>query len=280
MTTLRFVKQTEEELADLGASYHQQYISGDPYPHIVLDDFFCPEAMEEILSQTPSLAKSREGVQKMSNRNEEKYATVGEKQFGETTKHFVRFLNAEPFLRFLEKLTGIENLLPDPHFEGGGHHEILPGGFLKIHADFGKNATTGLDRRLNALVYLNQDWKEEYGGHFELWDVEMKGCVKKVLPLFNRLVVFTTTSFTYHGHPEPLRCPPDRSRRSLALYYYTNGRPVSEVLHDGAHSTLFKARPNSEDDSASSRIKDQTKKIIKAITPPILIDVANKVLGR
>ncbi|MFM7844684.1 MAG: 2OG-Fe(II) oxygenase [Planctomycetota bacterium] len=186
MTILNFVKQTDEQLAELGLSLHEQYMNAEPYPHIVVDDFFCPDAMDEILAQTPSLAKAREGVEKMSNRNEQKYATVGERQFGETTKQFARFLNSEPFLRFLEGLTGINNLLPDPHFEGGGHHEILPGGFLKIHADFGKNTRTGLDRRLNALVYLNKDWKEEYGGHFELWDVEMKGCVKKVLPLFNR----------------------------------------------------------------------------------------------
>ncbi len=280
MTILKFVKQTDEQLAELGLSLHEQYMAAQPYPHIVVDNFFCPDAMDEILSQTPSLAKAREGVEKMSNRNEEKYATKGESQFGETTKQFARFLNAEPFLRFLEGLTGINNLLPDPHFEGGGHHEILPGGFLKIHADFGKNTRTGLDRRLNALVYLNKDWKEEYGGHFELWDVEMKGCVKKVLPLFNRLVVFSTTSFTYHGHPEPLRCPPDRSRRSIALYYYTNGRPESEVVAGGSHSTLFKARPDSADDGAAARLKDATKKVIKAVTPPIVIDVANRILGR
>jgi Rps23 Pro-64 3,4-dihydroxylase Tpa1-like proline 4-hydroxylase len=81
----------------------------------------------------------------------------------------VHFLNSQPFLEFLQQLTGIkETLIPDPYFEGGGFHEIKPGGYLKMHVDFHKHKLTKLDRRLNILVYLNEDWKEEYGGHFEL----------------------------------------------------------------------------------------------------------------
>ena len=77
---------------------------------------------------------------------------------------------------------------------GAGQHEIKPGGLLKIHADFNKHNISGLDRRLNVLVYLNKDWKEEYGGHFELWDKDMKHCVKKILPTFNTMAIFSTTS--------------------------------------------------------------------------------------
>jgi len=62
------------------------------------------------------------------------------------------------------QLTGIDALVPDPHFEGGGLHQIEPGGHLKVHADFNRHPRTGLARRLNALIYLNRDWKPEYGG--------------------------------------------------------------------------------------------------------------------
>jgi hypothetical protein len=55
-------------------------------------------------------------------------------------------------------------------------------------------------------------------------------------------VVFATTDFAYHGHPDPLTCPTDRARRSMALYYYTNGRPASEVSY--THTTMFRSRPN------------------------------------
>lgn len=277
----KFTRITNEALIRLGTEKHAEYISGEPYPHIVFNDFFNEEILNEVLQQAPSLAKGRGDIHQYDNRNEKKLASKGESQFGPTTLEFMHFLNSEPFLYFLENLTGIKNLIPDPHFEGGGHHEIVPGGFLKIHADFNKHGETGLDRRLNVLVYLNKDWEEAYGGHFELWDREMTQAVKKILPLFNRMAIFSTTSFTYHGHPDPLRCPEGRSRKSLALYYYTNGRPEEELHQDGEfHSTLFQARPNSSDDSLVARSKDRIKQGIKAITPPILIDAANWVTGR
>jgi hypothetical protein len=144
---------------------------------------------------------------------------------------------------------------------------------LKIHADFNKNKLTNLDRRLNVLVYLNKDWDEAWGGHFELWDKEMKGAVKKILPLFNRMALFTTTDFSYHGHPEALKCPPGRSRKSLALYYYTNGRPAYEI-NSGLenHSTIFKARPNTEDKKNFS-----VKEVVRQITPPFIYNAAKKI---
>ena len=122
-------------------------------------------------------------------------------------------------------MTGIQSLIPDPSFQGGGLHQIVPGGKLGIHADFNKHSRFGLDRRLNLLLYLNKNWREEYGGHLELWDRDMTHCEAKVAPIFNRVMVFGTTDFTYHGHPDPLRCPEGMTRKSLALYYFSDGRP-------------------------------------------------------
>jgi hypothetical protein len=144
---------------------------------------------------------------------------------------------------------------------------------LKIHADFNKHPKTKLDRRLNVLVYLNEDWHEEYGGHFELWDKEMKGVKTKILPLFNRMALFSTTSNSYHGHPNPLTCPPDRTRKSLALYYYTNGRPDSEKFEgDQEHNTLFKYRA----EDTKSKFLTGMKEAIRLITPPIIIKGLSK----
>ncbi|EJK65315.1 hypothetical protein THAOC_13837 [Thalassiosira oceanica] len=117
-----------------------------------------------------------------------------------------------------------------------------PGGFLNVHADFNKYEAYNLDRRVNTFVYMNEDWPDEYGGHLELWSKDMKSCHQKILPTFGRFVVFSSTDFSYHGHPQALAAPSDRQRRSLALYYYTNGRPAGEC-RDGdcsaEHSTLF-----------------------------------------
>jgi hypothetical protein len=114
---------------------------------------------------------------------------------------------------------------------------------------------------------MNEDWDESYGGHFELWDIGMKGAVKRILPLFNRMAIFSTTSTSYHGHPDVLTCPPDRTRKSLALYYYTNGRPEEEI--NDAHLTLFRERPQ---DIGKPKYKkpSKLKKVLRALTPNFL----------
>jgi Rps23 Pro-64 3,4-dihydroxylase Tpa1-like proline 4-hydroxylase len=147
-------------------------------------------------------------------------------------------MGAPPVLQFLEKLTGIEGLIPDPYFGGAGPHQIEPGGFLKIHADFNWHPLLKLDRRLNLIVYLNRDWREEYGGHIELWDRGMTRAEQKVLPVWNRTIVFNTTDFSYHGHPTPLACPAGMTRKSVSFYYYSNGRPAEE--RSAPHDTLFR----------------------------------------
>ena len=86
----------------------------------------------------------------------------------------------------------------------------------------------------NAFVYLNPHWRDEYNGHLELWDRNMTGCVQRLMPSFGRFVAFSSTDFSYHGHPAPLTPPDGRMRRSVAMYYYTKGdRPTDECYnHD------------------------------------------------
>ena len=164
----------------------------------------------------------------------------------------------------LQELTGIEEaIIPDPHFEGGGLHQITPGGYLKVHVDFNRHSRLNLDRRINLLIYLNKDWQEEYGGNLELWDRNVSTCHRKILPIFNRCVIFNTNDFSYHGHPDPLTCPEGRTRKSLALYYYSNGRPASD-LSGRAHSTVFRARPG-EDIPQENIQKKSLKHFLKNI---------------
>jgi Rps23 Pro-64 3,4-dihydroxylase Tpa1-like proline 4-hydroxylase len=177
-------------------------------------------------------------------------------------------------LDFLETLTGIQGVISDPHFVGGGLHQIVPGGKLDVHADFNRHNKLKIDRRINVLVYMNKDWHEEYGGHFELWDKEMKQAEAKILPLFNRCAIFSTTSTSYHGHPTPLSCPPDRTRKSIATYYYTAGRPEEEVNAD--HSTLFQRRP---EDKEVPAVVSKTKELLRGLTPPLLYDALKSLRG-
>jgi hypothetical protein len=140
-----------------------------------------------------------------------------------------------------------------------------------MHADFNKHRRFGLDRRLNALLYLNKDWREDYGGHLELWNRDMTQCEAKILPVYNRLAVFGTTDFTFHGHPNPLQCPEGMTRKSLALYYFTNGRPAEEV--SGEHSTLFKPRP---EDNVRPSIGQRMQRIARDVLPPIITRTIDK----
>ena len=271
----------ESDLQTIARRYKLMYENNEPYPNIHFEDFFNPEMLDEVLAEFDDLDKG--DTLKFNTPNEVKLASKGESRFGDKTKAFIHYLNSEPFLQFLQELTGIEEvLMPDPYLEGAGCHQTKAGGFLKIHADFNKHSLTKLDRRLNVLVYLNKDWKDEYGGHFELWDKEMTHCVKKVKPDFCTMAIFSTTDFSYHGLPNPLTCPPDRSRKSIALYYYTNGRPSSE-LNSGLeeHNTLFKARRGDELDEKMKKFnqKQTTKELIKDLTPPILFRAAKKILN-
>ena len=187
---MNYINDNYANLLEVARQHKEDYKNAAPFPNTSFKNFFNPEMLDKVLEEFPDLEKK--GDIKFNNPNEIKLASKGERRFGPVTKQFVHFLNSEPFLLFLQELTGIEEkLIPDPYFEGGGCHQTKPGGFLKIHADFNKHRATKLDRRLNILVYLNKDWKEEYGGHFELWSRDMSKCVKKVLPEYNTLAMFT-----------------------------------------------------------------------------------------
>ncbi|MGK7941865.1 MAG: 2OG-Fe(II) oxygenase [Crocosphaera sp.] len=262
-----------DELESIANKNREAYLQAKPFPHIILDDFFPEILLDKILEEFPT-PKSIDW-KKFDRSTEKKLASTSEVQMGETTRLFLYQLNSSIFLTFLEKLTGIEGIISDPYFVGGGLHQIEPGGYLKIHADFNKHGKLKLDRRLNLLIYLNKDWNEDYGGYFEMWDREMESCQKKILPVFNRCVIFSTTDFSYHGHPNPLTCPEGRTRKSLALYYYSNGRPAEEV--SGVHSTLFRERSEENFLHQQQSLSSKAKEIGKKLIPPIFIDAYNMV---
>ena len=277
-----FLHKDNQNLIEIAEKHASAYQNGNPFPNISFDNFFNPEYLSTVLDEFPDLQKKKDVI-KYQNTKEVKFAGKGERFFGEETTRFMHFLNSEPFLMFLQILTGIEEpLIGDPYFIGAGQHEIKKGGLLKIHADFNKHQKIGIDRRINVLVYLNKDWKEEYGGFFELWDENMEKCEKKILPTFNTMAIFSTTDFSYHGHPDPLNCPDGRSRKSLALYYYSNGRPAHEVIQgQEEHSTLFKARAgNTQDQTAFKKSGYGFKSLVKDLTPPIFIKAAKAITGK
>ena len=216
-----------------------QYRNNSPFPHIVLDDFISTDLLDSVLKEFPDLSAIENKIE-FVNQKEIKFASQGSSELSPSARVLVNFLNSDRFLKYLQKMTGIkETLISDPYLSGGGYHEIKAGGFLKVHADANKHPKLDLDRRVNLLLYLNKDWDAAWGGNLELYcSDDLSSPAVVIEPMFNRCVIFTTTSFTYHGHPEPLACPKETSRKSIALYYFSTGRPESEMA-TAKHSTLF-----------------------------------------
>jgi Rps23 Pro-64 3,4-dihydroxylase Tpa1-like proline 4-hydroxylase len=255
------------KLETLAQEKAEEYRNNKPFPSIYFDNLLPQEVAEAALKGFPT--PKQLAWNEFDNPNEKKLEFRVVEKLPSAVRDVLYFLNSRPMLQFLEVLTGIQGLIPDPYYLGGGLHQIKRGGKLEIHADFNRHTKLKLDRRINVLIYLNPSWKEEYGGHFELWNRDMTNAEQKILPVFNRCAIFSTTSFSYHGHPLPLACPAGETRKSIATYYYSNGRPEEEVSE--AHSTLFQHRPG--DNKKQNRIKNA----LRAITPPILIDAIKKI---
>jgi hypothetical protein len=224
-----------------------EFEAADPFPHLVIDDFLTDDALIEAIACFPATDDPVWQIENFvvsDHKVSRKKACNEELNMPVPIRRILRELNSSIFLRYLSNLTGIDYLLPDPLFAGSGMFLIEPGGFLNVHADFNVHFHNGLDRRLNLLLYLNLGWREEYGGHLELWRKGHPKPIKSVLPIANRCVVFATTDESFHGHPQPLTCPPDRSRNCLSVYYYTNGRPDRE--RTPAHNTLWTPNPQAQ----------------------------------
>ena len=220
------------------AALRAAYAAARPFPHTAIDGLFDDERLDGVLAGFPE--PSDPSWSRFENDREKKLGNYGRlEELSAPVREFLFELNAPPMLAFLEALTGIDGLIPDPYFGGGALHQIVPGGFLQVHADFNWHPKLRLDRRLNMLIYLNRGWRPEWGGALELWDAGMTGPAASILPVFNRTVVFTTTDSSFHGHPRPLACPDGTTRKSVSLYYYSNGRPEAE--RSAPHDTIFPA---------------------------------------
>jgi len=245
----------QEKLDKLSSELSDKYQNSQPYNHIYIDDFFENDSLREIVKCFPS--KNEIDFYKYDNPLEKKLATDQINKLPKQISNLLYELNTPKFLLFLEKITGINGLIPDPYFRGGGIHQIERGGKLDIHIDFNIHPKLKLKRRLNVIIFLNENWKEEWNGDFQVWSGHKVGdehildeCKNKIFPIFNRLVIFSTSENSYHGHPEELNCPEDVTRKSIALYYYTS----SEVT-DNQHSTTFIKLPNNEDNLDDLRKK-------------------------
>lgn len=250
---------------DKGLELREEYLAAEPFPHIAIDDFLPPAILDRCLAEFPAPTAAAESYDRSQERLKRSYSPDVLPPF---SRQLFYAFNSRPFIQVVENITGIKGLLPDPFFLGGGLHEIATGGHLSVHADFNHHVPLNVERRVNVLIYLNKDWREEYGGQLELWDDGMSTCLKSYVPAFNRCVLFNTTSRSNHGNPQVVRHPGGVPRRSIALYYYT-------ATWDGlrrSHTTQFRVRPGSAD---RPDFEVRKRELLADWLPPIV----NRTLG-
>lgn len=256
---------------ELGASYATKYQSGEPYHHICIDNFLPMDVLSGVRADLASLPDAERAFDAAEEKLKSQY---NPDRLPDYSRHLFQSFNSRHFILFLEEMTGIKGLIPDPYFIGAGIHKTLNGGYLNIHADFNVHKQMRVERRLNVLIYLNPPWQEEWGGSFEVWDKPMEKKMASFVPTENRMVCFSTGSDTWHGNPEPVNHPDGLPRQSIALYYYTATWDDSRL----EHTTLFKPRPGSADHriSGSQKLGVYAKELL----PPVLYRNSIKVARR
>ena len=226
---------------------YSQFITAEPYNHIVIDNFIEPTYLRKLLEEVKGYKQIMdEDYQRIEHEYEVQTKKIGlsdTERMGPISKDFFEQSQSPEMIAFLEKITGIPDLLPDPMLYGGGIHRTTTGGKLGIHADFNLHPYTQKHRRINILLYLNEDWKPEYKGELELWQKDMNKCIKSISPILNRAVIFRITDYAFHGHPIPWQGDDNHPRLSIALYYYTDDRPEDEK--SDPHMAIWKMRFNS-----------------------------------
>jgi len=262
-------------LLPLAEAQSTGFVSAMPFPHVVFDGLIPPELLERVVAEVPEPGDERWFSHK-SGRAHRKQAISNDWELGEQTRHLLGQFNSSVFLDFLERLSGTSGLIADPHHEGGGLQQIGSGGFLKIHTDVPFHRTWKIDRQLNVLLYLNENWDESWGGDFEMWRDDM-GSPDSVSPLFNRMVIFATPN-AKHGHPDPLGCPEGTFRRALVLHYYTSTSHQHERL---GNSPRHYARPGEVlAQKPKIEVRPQLTSRARDFVPPVLVRGASRLRRR
>lgn len=216
--------------------------STSPFKHYFIDNFFPEDFANQCLNYFPDTKDLNQWETKNDKDIEIKMRSNWKSEFDipDVIIDAIRILNSSLFMLEVSKIFDIHKIIPDPYYTGGGLNVTKKGGLLDVHVDGNYHDATGLDRRLNAILYLNKNWKKNWGGEFGLYDKEGKKCLKKIDPIFNRLVIFDTHDFSYHGLPDPVNFPDDNPRKSIILYYYTKEkRPTNQILSSKPHSALW-----------------------------------------
>ena len=230
---------------------HEKFQKAEPYRHLILDNFFNEEIATAMYENFPSIDDLNVKRKSLNEYKSEDY------HFERWDPVFTRVreaIKSPEWCAIMDQLTGLEGLQTTMDSLGSGVHQGKNGSFVDVHVDVNMNTEAGLWRRINLLIYLNKNWQPGYGGELEIWDKKMTKCWDKVVPGFNRAIIFYTDDNSPHGVSK-LNVPEGESRKSFYTYYYT--QPEAGTTY---RDSKFLSRP---DDNLSRKIATSTKEAIK-----------------
>ena len=149
----------------------------------------------------------------------------------------VNALHSSPFLKWLQEVTDTVDLIPDPHLVGAGYAKSYTGDSLKIHTDFNWNEQLHLHRQLSVIIYLNEDWSEEWGGCLDFYDTDREKVLSRVVPGLGNMVVWSYHNLAYHGYPGPMTNPQETCRKNIRLFYYVSNSKYDDKFPP--HRSLY-----------------------------------------
>jgi len=226
---------------------------------LVLDNLFSDELLERVLREILPLRESN--WVRHDDEHIRQFNLRSALHLGEAGAQLVAHLHSARFLYFLSQVTGIWELLPDPYLQGAGYHLIPRGGKFDVHVDRNTAYSTGLVRRLSLLIYLNKDWKHEYGGQLELWSKDGKRREVAIEPIFNRTALFEIADQNYHGVPSVVNCPVGCSRNCFVVYYHTGQQPGVKAVTP--HTSIYALSP-------PLQRKFRIRQLAMDLVPPLL----------
>ena len=202
-------------------NWKHQFKGAKPFDHIIIDNFLDPELAASLESEFP--IDRLQDLYAYNNPLEHKFASNNWNLFSPKTYEFFEYLNSAEVVEKMSVLTGVK-LIPDYGLHGGGWHIHGDGGKLNPHLDYSIHPKLGLQRKLNLIIYLSSDWKDEYGGHLGLWghntETNQPAKLESEISIgFNKALIFDTTQMSWHGISQQIKAPTGLFRKSLAIYY-------------------------------------------------------------
>ena len=228
-----------EKIKELNNSFNNKV----PFKFLTIDNFLNAELAEQIEAAFPSIDSMKVRYKGI---NENKAEDSSFEKFDPILQELNAFVHSQVMNEWISNITGLKNLSTINDRLSAGLHQGGNNSFLDIHIDYNIHPINKKQRKLNLLIFFNKDWKEEWGGQLELWD--KKNCFIKILPSFNRMVLFECNEISYHGYSK-ISCPDSFTRKSYYHYFF---QPIAKGIT--YHDTIFLTK-----DSYSFRKKALTK---------------------